>query len=172
MGTDLNFPLPALVDRIPDDQPLVLRHRASRFLAVYGPLSVGVPLALVLAGAVFLMSQDGFEFRHIGWGGLVPSAIIIMGGLAQVGIALGFNLPGGPVLAAGHQGVWIRARKWRGRSVFLPWPAVAHIYTRRWFWDRAVCVQPYDGRAGADAGTWARVDMGVQRALFGSPLTA
>jgi hypothetical protein len=165
-------PLPELIRRIPDDQPLVLRHRARRFVAVFGSLYVGVPLVLILAAVVFLLTAGGVEFGHIGLIGLIPFAIMLVGGLAQLGIVLGFSLPGGPALAANDEGVWVRARKWPARSVFLPWPAVARVYTRRWFWDRAICVLPHDGRAGSNAGAWARVDMAVQKALFGSRLTA
>jgi hypothetical protein len=56
--------------------------------------------------------------------------------------------------------------------VFLPWPVIARIYPRRWLWDRPICVLAHDPRAGANAGAWARLDMGLQRALFGSRLTA
>ena len=165
------FPLPELVKRIPDDQPLVLRHRAARFVAVFGSLYLGIPLVLV-AGALTLLLMDGVDFGNIGWLGLLPFAIMIAGGFVQLGIVLGFGLPGGPVFAANDRGVWVRAGKWPARSIFLPWPAVARIYTRRWLWDRAICVLPHDGRAGTNAGVRARLDMGVQRAVFGSRLTA
>ena len=165
-------PLPELVDRIPDDQPLVLRHRVGRFVAVFGSLYVGVPLTLVLGGHLLLLTMTGTEIHEIGWMGLLPGAILVVGGLVQLAIMLGFSLPGGPVLAANGQGLWIRARKWPARSIFLPWPAVARIYTRRWFWDRAICVMPYDSRAGTNAGAWARADMGMQKILLGSRFSA
>ncbi|GAA1034877.1 hypothetical protein GCM10009557_40860 [Virgisporangium ochraceum] len=166
------YPLPELVDRIPDDQPLVLRHRASRFLAVFGSLYVGLPLSLFLCMYTAFFTMLDQDLDDIGWLGFMPGAIVVAGGLFQLGIMLVAGLSGGPVLAANTDGVWVRARKWPARSVFLPWPAVAHVYARRWLWDRPVCVLAHDTRAGADAGVWARIDMGAQKAMFGSRLTA
>lgn len=166
------LPLPEPVDRIPDDQPLVLRPRAGRFVAVFGSLYVGVPLVLIVGLLTLAIVTIGMDVGDIGLLGLLPFAIIILGGLVQLGIVLAFGLSGGPVLAANTDGLWIRARKWPAKSIFLPWPAVAGVYPRRWFWDRAICVLAHDTRAGSNAGAWARVDMGVQKALFGSRLTA
>jgi hypothetical protein len=171
-GFPPGLPLPELVKRIPDDQPLVLRHRAGRFVAVFGSLYVGVPLVLGVGALALLGGTNGDGFRSIGWLGLLPFAILVVGGFLQLGIVLAFGLPGGPVLAANDRGVWVRAGKWPARSLFLPWPAVARVYTRRWFWDRAICVLPHDGRVGTNAGARARVDMGLQKALFGTRLTA
>lgn len=165
-------PLPELVRRIPDDQPLVLGHRAGRFLAVFGPLYVGVPLVLFAGLYTMLLSSPHTDLDDIGWLGFLPGTIMVVGGLVQLGIMLGFGLQGGPVLAANTDGLWVRARKWPARSVFLPWPAVAHVYARRWLWDRPICVLAHDIRAGTDAGAWARLDMGTQKAMFGSRLTA
>jgi hypothetical protein len=167
-----HLPLPELVDRIPTDQPLVLRPRIGRFLTVFTTIYFGIPLAVYLAAFVALLAALGGDLFEVLPVLAFPGAIVVVGGLVQLGIVLGFGMSGGPVLAANTEGLWIRARKWPAKSVFLPWPAVARIYPRRWLWDRAVCVLPHDPRAGSDAGTWARLDMGMQKVLFGSRLTA
>lgn len=166
------LPLPEPVDRIPADQPLVLRHRASRFLAVYAGIYLGIPLAIFLGLFLLLLAVLGGDIGEILPILAVPGAIIVVIGLLQLGTILGFGMAGGPVLAAGPDGLWIRARKWPAKSVFLPWPAIARIYPRRWLWDRAICVLPHDPRVGSNAGAWARLDMGLQKTLFGSRLTA
>jgi hypothetical protein len=166
------LPPPRLVDRIPDDQPLVLKPRAGRFVAVFASIYIGIPLALLVGLSVALLLAIGVEIADALSILAIPAVILVGGGLLQLAIVMGFGMSGGPMMAAGIDGVWIRARKWPAKSVFLPWPAIARIYPRRWFWDRAICVLAHDTRAGADAGGWARLDMSIQKALFGSRLTA
>lgn len=165
-------PVPVLVDRIPEDQPLVLRPRLSRFVAVFGTAYIGIPVVLYGGVTLFLLATDGLVSWDTAAILLLPGAMSVVFGLLQLALMAFFGMSGGPYLAAGPAGVWVRARKWPVKAVYLPWPLVARVYPRRWLWDRMICVLAHDTRAGANAGAWARVDMGVQRALFGSRLTA
>jgi hypothetical protein len=102
----------------------------------------------------------------------VALAVTTVLGSLQMALVAAIGMSGGPYLAAGPAGIWVRARKWPARSVFLPWSMVARVYPRRWLFDRLICVQAVDPRAGAGAGVLAQLDMGMQRLLFGAGFTA
>jgi hypothetical protein len=161
-----------LAHRIPDGEPLVLRPRLSRFVLVFGTIYLGVPAALFGVATVALLVMTGDHWRDVvPIVGIAAGALIFLGAL-QLLMMASIGMSGGPYLGAGPAGIWIRARKWPAKAVFLPWPAVDRVYTRRWLFDRMICVQAADPRAGAGAGALARVDMGMQRLLFGARLTA
>jgi hypothetical protein len=158
---------------IPEDTPLVLRPRLSRFLGVYGLLYLGFPILIGLCFlGILLFWLPPAERDEIPSILLFASTVPLIGGALQLAMMVGLGMSGGPYLAASADGVWVRARKWPARSVFLPWAAVARIYRRRWMWDQVVCVQAHDRRAGHEAGAMARLDTRVQRTLFGAGLTA
>lgn len=163
---------PELVKRIPDDQPLVLRSRFSRFFFVFGAIYLGLPLAILLGVSMVLFAVAGIGFGDLSLIMLVAYGALVLFGLTQMAILISIGMAGGPVLAANTEGLWIRARKWPARSVYLPWPMIARIYPRRWLWDQAICVVGLDPRAGSQAGVFARLDMAMQNALLGSRLTA
>lgn len=165
-------PAPELVKRIPDQQPLVLKSRFGRFFAVFGTLFLGFPFVVVLGVSVLLFAVTGIGFGDLSLIVLAGYGFLAFFGLLQMAILMSMGLAGGPVLAANTEGLWIRARKWPARSVYLPWPMVARIYPRRWLWDHAICVVALDPRAGSQAGVFARIDMAMQNALLGSRLTA
>jgi hypothetical protein len=160
------------VRRIPDGEPLVLRPRLSRFILVFGAIYIGIPLVLFLVLGGVLIATSGSHWSEIMPILGIAAAVAILLGALQLLMMAAFGMSGGPYLAAGPAGIWVRARKWPAKSVFLPWPAVARVYPRRWLFDRAICVQAADPRAGTDAGALARLDMGLQRMLFGARLTA
>ena len=163
---------PELVKRIPDDQPLVLKSRFGRFVLVFGAFFLGIPLVVLLGAAVVLFAVTGIGFADLALIIAAAYGFLALFGLLQVAMLTGIGMAGGPVLAANTEGLWIRARKWPAKSVYLPWPMVARIYPRRWLWDRAICVVALDPRAGSRAGVFARIDMAMQNALLGSRLTA
>jgi hypothetical protein len=96
--------------------------------------------------------------------------------LVLLGLPLGFQLwlltSGGPVLAVGPTGLWIRTRPTRGQAIWLPWEAIDQIYRRRWALEKMVCVKPRDPRTGGDLGVFTALDSGMQQAVFGTGLTA
>jgi hypothetical protein len=165
------FTPPAIVPRIPEDQPLVLRPDRGRIIRVFGLIYIVVPLAfMVVAGAALAVAFGEAVILAI-FAGMGALFFGVFGAL-QLALMLGLLSSGGPYLAAGPDGVWIRARKWPAKSVFLPWPLVGDVYVRRWLWDRVVCVRPIDRRTIEGIGLMGGIDMGVQSALFGARFTA
>jgi hypothetical protein len=164
---------PHVVARIPGNAPLVLRPHRGRFLAFYGTLYLGVPLAI--QGILLIASLIWLGPRSVGdlaGGFAIVGGIMIAGGLFQLGLVAAFMMTGGPYLAASADGLWIRARKWPVRAMFLPWGAIQQVYARRWMLEKAVCVVTHDPHTGERAGLGARLDMRTQRLFFGARLTA
>jgi hypothetical protein len=155
-----------VVKRIPEDQPFVLRHSVPRRLLVMaGPLllmlvAVGCPLGLLTTGGI---------------DPLVPLAIlgsvVVLVGLL-VGLQLWLLASGGPVLAVGPAGLWIKTRPTRGQAIWLPWEAIEQVYRRRWAFEKMVCVKPRDPRTGGNLGAYTALDSGMQQLVFGTGLTA
>ncbi|MGH3095454.1 MAG: hypothetical protein ACRDMV_05570, partial [Streptosporangiales bacterium] len=148
--------------RVPDDLPLVIRPRVSRWILLFvtGLLAVVVvPTTVVLAST--------------GW----PAALLTL-----VGTLLGYTLlcsfviytqaSGGPLLSADRDGVWIRARKWPVKAVRVPWELIAEIRTKRWLVEKVLCVVPRDDRVGRFNDLWSAGDQMMNSAYFGTPLTA
>ncbi|WBB77450.1 hypothetical protein O7606_14255 [Micromonospora sp. WMMD882] len=96
--------------------------------------------------------------------------------LLAVALPLGFQLwliaSGGPVLALGPAGLWIRTRPTRGQAIWLPWEAVAQIRRRRWSLEKMLVVQPRDQRALQHLGVFTALDSGLLSAFYGSGLVA
>jgi hypothetical protein len=161
---------PYAVKRIPTDQPFVVGPSAGKRALLLGGallfvlLLVGCPLGLAVG-----TSNSG--------GDAVFGVVAVLGCLAVfLGALLGVQLwmlsSGGPVLAVGPAGLWIKTRPTRGQAVWLPWEAVARIYRRRWAFDKVVCVQPRDPRAGDHLGAYTAVDASMQKLVFGTGFTA
>ncbi|MGB2568279.1 hypothetical protein ACPFP2_07505 [Micromonospora citrea] len=167
-------PPPAPVTkRIPEDQPFVVRPNvARRALVMGGVVSVLlVPIVCVL-GVGVLGGTDG-QAR----GGVVAGLLAMVGCvLVLVAVPLAVQLwligSGGPVLALGPAGLWIRTRPTRGQAVWLPWEAVAQISRRRWSLEKMLVVKPYDERALQNLGTFTALDSGLLSAFYGSGLVA
>jgi hypothetical protein len=91
-------------------------------------------------------------------------------------LLIGFQLwlvsSGGPVLAVGPAGLWIKTRPTRGQAIWLPWEAVDQVYRRRWGLEKMLCVKARDPRAGGDLGAFTALDAGMQQAFFGTGFTA
>jgi hypothetical protein len=109
--------------------------------------------------------------------GDVRSLLAVLGCFAIFfGLLVGFQLwlitSGGPVLAAGPAGLWIKTRPTRGQAIWLPWEAIDHIYRRRWAFEKMVCVKPRDPRTGGSLGAFTAVDASVQQIFFGTGFTA
>ena len=157
-----------MVKRIPEDQPFTVRPSAGKRGLVFGGLFLF--LMLLMACPFGLTVADGDD-----------DALLIFGfGLGIVGLVIaalfGFQIwllaSGGPVLAVGPTGLWIKTRPTRGQAVWLPWEAIERVYRRRWALEKVVCVKPRDPRAIGNLGAYTALDSSMQQAVFGTGLTA
>lgn len=165
--------LPRLVPHMPDDAPLVLRPRASRLVAFFGALLLGVPAVVLLVFVGWMMYLAGPAHRADVLSGMWFTLVVwaFTGGIPLM-LFVAFGMGNGPHLAAAPHGIWVQSRKWRTRSVFLPWEAVDRISVRRHrrvFW-RLVCVDA--GVPPADSELRVRLDMRRQRIVFGKRFNA
>ncbi|MEH1012257.1 hypothetical protein V6U90_03900 [Micromonospora sp. CPCC 206060] len=160
-------PPPVVVTRrIPTDQPYVVRPNASKRAVVFSALLLFILLMMACpTGLAALSAADA-----------VGLLIFLAGFAVFIGLLLGLQLlllvSGGPVLAAGPAGVWIKTRPTRGQAIWLPWESVERIYPRRWGLEKMVCVKPRDPRTGANLGAFTALDSSMQQLFFGTGFTA
>ncbi|GAA4688821.1 hypothetical protein [Phytohabitans rumicis] len=152
-----------MTKRIPEDQPYIVRASVQKRLLLFGGFAVGVSLFFgCLSGA--------------GSGDVVVTLAIAGCLLALFGLIFGLQVylmtSGGPVLAVGPAGLWIKTRPTRGQAIWLPWEAIAQVYRRRWALEKMVCVRPHDPRTGANLGAFTALDSGMQQLFFGTGFTA
>ncbi len=167
-------PPPApVVPRIPEDQPFVVRPNVTK----RGLVFLGVTLLFIgpiacCAGFGIVSSADP-AMRA----GNVAGILALVGCvLALVGLPLGIQLwligSGGPVLALGPAGLWIRTRPTRGQAIWLPWEGVAQISRRRWSLEKMLVVKPHDPRMLPKLGAYTALDSAALSAFYGSGLVA
>jgi hypothetical protein len=141
-------PVYAITEKVPSYLPLVLRNRASRVLLLSGAVTVGV---MVLGTAVV------YGVAHVVWAERPPSlAVILLCGLVplvQVPIFLLLYTSGGPTLAAGPNGIWVRISSRPVRSMWLPWEAIERVRVRPRFLDRQVVIVKKGTTPSAGFGT-------------------
>jgi len=155
-----------VVPRIPEDQPFVVRPNLRKRLAVLGGFAVGLVLFFAcLAGVAAIGTDDGLAIFG-GW--LIVSLFFA----AIFGFQIWLLTSGGPVLAAGPAGLWIKTRPTRGQAIWLPWEAVGQISRRRWSLEKMLVVQPRDARAERGLGAFTAFDSSITKAFFGSGFTA
>ncbi|SNT65287.1 hypothetical protein SAMN05421812_12155 [Asanoa hainanensis] len=136
-------------DRVPDDQPFVLRLDLRKRIL---PPAAILLFILCLVGAA--------TFAEGGTGGPVFVLFVVLTVVAGVQV---YREASGPVLAVNAAGVWIRRRRNRRQAVFLPWAAIERVYVARRGFERLFHVRPRDPRAA----------LGLTSALFqGGVLTA
>ncbi|MGW0436078.1 hypothetical protein ACWDV4_26465 [Micromonospora sp. NPDC003197] len=154
-----------LVKRIPEDQPFVVRPSGRKYLLFFGGLMAFV---LLMAGCPLgLMAMAGSpEMVLIGLG----IFLVTFGGL--FGLQYWMVASGGPVLAVGPTGLWIKTRPTRGQAVWLPWEAVEQVYRRRWAFNKYVCVKLRDPRMLGNLGAYTALDSSMMQGVFGTGLTA
>ncbi|MEV4665966.1 hypothetical protein AB0J85_28970 [Micromonospora echinofusca] len=165
--------LPPVTRRIPEDQPFVVRPNVAK----RGLLMMGVALVLILpiaccAGLGVVNSADP-QLRSQSVVGLLAVVGCL---LALIALPLGIQLwligSGGPVLALGPAGLWIRTRPTRGQAIWLPWEGVAQISRRRWSLEKMLVVTPRDARALRHLGAFTALDGAALNAFYGSGLVA
>jgi hypothetical protein len=152
--------------RIPEDQPFIVRASAGKRALQFGIL-LGV-LVLLLACPLGLAAADSGELGAPL--AIVGCLVVFLGAL--FGLQVYLLVSGGPVLAVGPQGLWIKTRPTRGQAIWLPWELVERVYRRRWAFDKMVCVKPRDPRVGGNLGAFTALDSSVQQLVFGSGFTA
>jgi hypothetical protein len=103
---------------------------------------------------------------------LVIPVVMLLFALPVGGLQLWLITSGGPVLAVGPDGLWIKTRPTRGQAIWLPWAAIERVYLRRWALEKMLCVKPRDPRVGSGLGAFTAVDSGMQQAFFGTGFTA
>ncbi|GLZ75459.1 hypothetical protein Afil01_02660 [Actinorhabdospora filicis] len=149
--------------RIPADLPFVVRPSAGRVWGIMGGVLSLVMVPLLLCAVVPAIVSNGE------YGFLLVMVVVCVGALAFIPVTM---MLGGPTLACDEHGVWVRARKWPVRAVWLPWESIARVYTRRWLQEKVVAFQPHDPSAGQGGGAMTSMDTAMQRAYFGSRFTA
>ena len=161
---------PPVARRIPDDLPFVVRQSLGKRLLLFGGIVVFLSL---LAGCPVGLAASSSGSISGSLGPLVAVVGCVVVFLAAVfGLQLYLIVSGGPVLAVGPAGLWIKTRPTRGQAIWLPWEAIERIYRRRWSLERMVCVKPRDPRVGANLGAFTALDSSMQQLFFGSGFTA
>lgn len=157
---------PPITKRIPDDLPFVARPSARKRAILFGGILLFV--ALLFACPVGLASSDS---GSLGTALAVFGCMLVFFGLL-IGLQLYLITSGGPVLAVGPAGLWIKTRPTRGQAIWLPWEGIERIYRRRWSFEKMVCVKARDPRAGNNLGAFTAIDSSMQQLFFGSGFTA
>ncbi|BCB86863.1 hypothetical protein Psuf_041760 [Phytohabitans suffuscus] len=154
---------PPVTKRIPEDQPFIARHSVKKRALFFGGIFGGLSLlfgCLIGAAAQDLLAGVG-----------VFGCVAVLFGLI-FGFQVWLMTSGGPVLAIGPAGLWIKTRPTRGQAIWLPWEAIERVYTRRWAFDKMLCVKPRDPRTGSNLGAFTALDSGMQQLVFGTGFTA
>ncbi|GAA3911266.1 hypothetical protein [Actinoplanes auranticolor] len=155
-----------VVPRIPEDQPFIVRPSLRKRAVVLG----GFVLALLaFLGCVLGLGAIGSEN---GLALLVVFLVIAIFFVGLVGLQVWLLATGGPVLAVGPAGLWIKTRPSRGQAIWLPWEAIGMISRRRWSFEKMLCVAPRDPRAEQKLGAFTAFDSMVTQAAFGTGFTA
>jgi hypothetical protein len=167
-------PPPAPVTRrIPEDQPFVVRPSVAKRGLVFAAVALVVLLPLgCLAGLGVSQGTDAQDRGDALLGVLAMGGCVLLLIALPLGLQLWLIASGGPVLAVGPAGLWIRSRPTRGQAVWLPWQAVAQISRRRWALEKMLVVKPHDGRALQHLGVFTALDSGLLAAAYGSGLVA
>ncbi|PWR13007.1 hypothetical protein DKT69_22295 [Micromonospora sicca] len=152
--------------RIPEDQPFVARPSLRKRGLALGGLTLLIGLVIACPIGLAASSENG------GAEILLAVPLIMFFFALVVGLQLWLVSSGGPVLAVGPAGLWIKTRPTRGQAIWLPWEAIDQIYRRRWGLEKMLCVRARDPRAGGDLGAFTALDAGMQQAFFGTGFTA
>ncbi|WP_203991270.1 hypothetical protein [Micromonospora lutea] len=157
--------------RIPEDQPFVVRPNVTKRGLVFLGLALVliVPFACCLGGGIASSAATGREsfLAVVGVFGCLLAAVCL-----PLGLQLWLIGSGGPVLALGPAGLWIRTRPTRGQAIWLPWEGVAQISRRRWSLEKMLVVRPRDADALRNLGAYTALDTGLLSAFYGSGLVA
>ncbi|MGV9806290.1 hypothetical protein [Micromonospora chersina] len=157
---------PPTTKRIPEDLPFVVRPSLGKRALTLGLVTLVVGLVIACPIGLAASSEGG------GVGLLFIIPVVLLFFAVPVGLQLWLVSSGGPVLALGPAGLWIKTRPTRGQAIWLPWEAIDRIYLRRWALEKMLCVKPRDPRVGSGLGAFTALDSGMQQAFFGTGFTA
>ncbi|MCW3818010.1 hypothetical protein ONA91_26525 [Micromonospora sp. DR5-3] len=151
--------------RIPEDLPFVARPSLGRRALLFGGLMLFIGLVLACPIGIAASGDGGPVLLFV-----IP--VFLLFAALPLGLQLWLVSSGGPLLAVGPAGLWIKTRPTRGQAIWLPWEAIDRIYLRRWALEKMLCVKPRDPRAGTGLGAFTALDSGMQQAFFGTGFTA
>jgi hypothetical protein len=161
-----------LAQQIPDDQPFVVRHSRRKRFTMAGSIVLALELFI---GCLLGLSTLGGDKGGPGpsWGGLLAGfgVITVLLVTCFAGLML-FLTGGGPVLAVGPDGLWIRSRPSRGQAIWLPWSAIGIISRRRYGLERMLVVRPRDRRTDENLGLLTALDSSIIRTFYVNGFTA
>jgi hypothetical protein len=150
--------------RIPADQPYVV-HISIKKWGLRAGLGGGMLVLIFLCLA-------GLAAADAGWGAALALAGFALAVAGLIGLQVWRLVSGGPVLAAGPAGLWIRTRMGRGQAIWLPWEAIALISRRRWMFDKMLVVQPHDPRVTKGLGARTAFSSLNSSAVYGDGFLA
>ncbi|WP_432824977.1 hypothetical protein [Dactylosporangium sp. CA-092794] len=161
-----------LARRIPDNLPFVARPSGVKRALVLVPIGL---LALFIIGcpATLVLTADGPDHTSgdiVALVAMLACLAIVLAGVIVLQIFLVTS--GGPVLAAGPAGLWIKTRPTRGQAIWLPWEAVEQVRRRRWMLEKMVVVKPRDPRIEGNLGVFTAIDSAALKLFYGSGFTA
>lgn len=162
IGTQPWTPPATWRSRIPEDFPYVVRPNGPRYAKIFGGLLAFLlisPFVVWVAVNVILGPP---------WAGM--SWIIWFSPLANAGIIAflwSVSAGGGPRLAIGPEGAWLRAVHWPVQAIFLRWTDVEAV----WLSSRSgLCFLPRDPGLIAGLGRRAMREARTQHRRHGAPL--
>jgi hypothetical protein len=154
-----------LAPRIPEDQPFIVRHSVRKRAVVFGGIFA---LLLVPLGAVFALVAE--PRNAVGLLVVFLGIALLLVGL--FGLQVWMLASGGPALAVGPVGLWIKTRPSRGQAIWLPWESIGQISRGRLNLEKMLCVAPRDPRAEQNLGAYTAFDAHVVMNAFGTGFVA
>ncbi|HEX5540019.1 MAG TPA: hypothetical protein VFX60_00385 [Micromonospora sp.] len=165
-------PPPPVAKRIPEDQPFVVRPSIRKRGMFFGAFALILVVPLSCLFGIGILGSDDTDAGEALFGLVaVVGCLLLLLGL-PLGIQLWLIASGGPVLAAGPAGLWIRTRPTRGQAIWLPWEGIAQISRRRWSLEKMLVVKARDPRTGQNLGAFTSLDSGLLKAFYGSGFVA
>jgi hypothetical protein len=135
----------ALLKRIPEDQPFIVRNNPVKRLLVVGAVWVVLQLFLILCAVVALTGDEDPEHSHATT--VFSIAVISLAFLSMlVSPIVALIRRDEPVLALGPAGLWVRTRPLFGQAIWLPWESLLLISRRRYGFDKMLIVRVRDER--------------------------
>jgi hypothetical protein len=154
-----------MAPRIPEDQPFIVGHSVRKRAVVFGGVSAALLLPL---GGIFALLADPRNSVAL----LNCFIGIVLLFVALFGLQIWMLASGGPALAIGPVGLWIKTRPTRGQAIWLPWESVGMVSRRRLNLEKLLCVAPRDPRASQNLGAFTAVDAHRVASLFGTGFVA
>lgn len=162
-------PAAAVRKSIPTDLPFVVRHRLGKrmvpTLPVVGALSI---VGLCGGGTVLARAEDVAQALT----GVLLAAACLAASVVTPYLLMRAVFGRRPVLAVGHEGLWISTRPARGRAIWLPWGAIARIDRRARLWDRMLVITPYGAQVTKRMGGYSGIDQIMLDAVWSGTFTA